>query len=131
MGMEKPKEKITSETIDRLLIGDYPQCGPYTIINHLDMVSDGLWDEENFFDKTPPERIKTIEEWLKGHCERRNLEYPEQIDPNVQEKIDQINAHVKKLREALARRISLKELYDLAMAFSDTGIRMDPLPEYE
>lgn len=116
-----------------LLLGDYPQHGPLYVLNLLAQVADQSWTEEKFWRAVKPEFILTVEEYLARYSSKHRLsapvgEYPE----SLKKKAAKFNELTAALRQSLARRAPLVEVYAILLRFeAEAGVRFDHLDIFE
>ena len=129
---EVPLSPLPKEKIRDLIFGDYGQCSAMYVLAHLGMVVDGDWTKEDFFDKTKLGLIKNMAEYFERHCKSRNLQIPTEFLPEDIVLMDKIDQLVIELKNSIARRDSLKEIYKIVMRFdSEVGMRMAKIDELE
>ena len=98
-----PEKHLSMIELEHLLIGDYPQHSALYVLNHLDMVTDGSWDKNKFFEKTNIDFIKNASQYVSRYCETRNLHPPGKLSGNVAKTAEIIDNLVVELKESLIR----------------------------
>lgn len=128
----KPKDKLTSEELEELIFGDYPQHAPLYVLTHLNMVACGDWNEDQFFEKTKLDYIKNISQYINRWCDTRGLEHPDKLSEKVISSAKIIDGLVTELKDALTRKDELKNIYGIVRRFeTEAGIRSAKIPYFE
>jgi len=128
----KPKEQLTSVELEKLIFSDYGQHSALYVLANLSMVADGQWDEHEFFEKTNPNLIKNLDQYINRYCQTRNLRRPDKLSDSVIEKAEKIGQLVNELKEALTNKSGLKTIYKIVRRFeSEAGIKMQKIKYYE
>lgn len=128
----KSREKLNIEQVEDLIYGDYPQHSALYVLNHLLMVADGDWDEEEFFQKTKLEFIKDVDQYFDKYCEARSLDLPDELSQNILELKKIIDNLVLELKEVIIKRDNLSKIYNIVRRFeTEAGIKSETIPFFE
>jgi len=120
---EKNKKEVSREKFIELLRVDYPTNGLCHVVGWLREVAEGSITVDEFFEKVKPGSIWTVEEYVEKKLEPSfDLMWLSEIDKNLKEKTERINAISNELKEAIENRYSPKKIYQVVVRLGlETG----------
>ena len=125
-------QELTIEKLEELMFGDYPQHSALYVLANLDMVADGDWDEDTFYQKTNIELIKNIDEYIENYCTKHNLEPPKELSEKINLLAKTIDTLVTELKQSVNNQDDLKKIYSIVKRFeSEADIKMQSIPFFE
>lgn len=126
------RKTLNSAELRELLVGDYPQHSALYVLAHLDMVAEGVWTRDQFFEKTSLDFIKNVTQYIDRWCETRNLDHPDHLSEDLISSAKVIDGLVEELKEAIIRKADLKSIYEIVRRFEvEAGIQSEKIPFFE